>query len=325
MSDPRSFRVNKIIESGVMELQVEKFTQLNILPSTKYEIYHNSLRSTNPSFKQIGTPTNIETREMEVNTEDIEMCDKEMQFTYGDDTGLYNLLKEIKKRKKESKNNTNTKTTTTTTTTTNETLLEAANIYSTKKNNSLLDFNNSSSSTTRLTTFLQKNSFLIETILEENLDFVSKSREQLDSNSKKNALDDDFDEKKNKKNNIFDTNSTWLKIGDEKNNGQNELIRSRKVTMVKFSFLQPQLFMTVHPFPVDVEVEDDLKPFKVLFLNLAIFEVIYIIFNFFFFFFFSCFQINKEECKLCSYINNKYKISKFKLNFFVIINKKNNK
>ena len=53
IADPRLFRIQKIRDSGVMDMQMEKFTQLTLLPSTKYGLYMSDLRVSEPAMKQV--------------------------------------------------------------------------------------------------------------------------------------------------------------------------------------------------------------------------------------------------------------------------------
>jgi hypothetical protein len=66
--DRRGKRLSKIFASGVLDMQEEKFSQLNINPTTPYELYLRQLRSNNSSMKQIGVPNENNTRTIEVNT-----------------------------------------------------------------------------------------------------------------------------------------------------------------------------------------------------------------------------------------------------------------
>jgi hypothetical protein len=97
--DSRGKRLSKIFASGVLDMQEEKFSQLNINPTTPYELYLRQLRSNNSSIKQIGVPNENNTRTIEVNTDDIPTADKEVQFSYGDDTLLFNIMRVISERK----------------------------------------------------------------------------------------------------------------------------------------------------------------------------------------------------------------------------------
>ena len=97
--DSRGKRLSKIFASGVLDMQEEKFSQLNINPTTPYELYLRKLRSNNSSIKQIGVPNESNTRTIEINTDDIVTADKEVQFSYGDDTLLFNVMRVINERK----------------------------------------------------------------------------------------------------------------------------------------------------------------------------------------------------------------------------------
>ncbi|CAE7842603.1 unnamed protein product, partial [Symbiodinium microadriaticum] len=53
-----------------------------------------------PLFRQMGVPVEITTRDMDINTEEIVMIDKEVQYVYGDDTSLINAMKRVEARRK---------------------------------------------------------------------------------------------------------------------------------------------------------------------------------------------------------------------------------
>jgi hypothetical protein len=52
--DPRARRLGKLLSSGVLDLQEEKISQLNIISSSAYDQYHRVLRSQTPLMKQSG-------------------------------------------------------------------------------------------------------------------------------------------------------------------------------------------------------------------------------------------------------------------------------
>eukprot|EP01031_Cornospumella_fuschlensis_P039320 gene39320-47860_t len=79
IADPRSMRVQRIMNSKVLDLHSEKFTQLTLLPSTPYEFYNNILRKPNAHIKQVGVPVDQEVREIEVNTDEVVMKDEVVQ------------------------------------------------------------------------------------------------------------------------------------------------------------------------------------------------------------------------------------------------------
>ena len=55
--------------------------------------------SQSPSVRQMGVPVEQNTRDMEVQSEEITMADKEVQFVYGDDTSLINAMKRVVARR----------------------------------------------------------------------------------------------------------------------------------------------------------------------------------------------------------------------------------
>ena len=114
--DPRARRLAKLLASGVLDLQEEKVTQLNITSSTAYDQYHRMLRAQIPIIKQTGNSSSEETRDVEVNTDEVMKKDREIQFTNGDDTKLLNLITAVEERRAAKRRNE----------TLSETLLETA-------------------------------------------------------------------------------------------------------------------------------------------------------------------------------------------------------
>jgi hypothetical protein len=249
MTDPRGIRMQKLLDSGVMELQFEKATIMNVLPSTPYELYQRNLRLPTANVRQIGVPVESEKRDMEVNTDVIDTASKSVQFSYGDDTTFYRTLEEIRRKKGLSTQGGGNKS------------------HSDRETKSISDapdggyggFNSQpsdshSSSTfgaTRLATFLQRASRLCEHVLDQQ----SESKESEDTKSTANSGAARFS--------IFDSAKGWVVMGTDKSNGGNEPVRTRKINCVKFSALQPHLLMTAHPYPADEQAELDLKPYKV--------------------------------------------------------------
>lgn len=160
MTDPRGQRIQRLLNSKVMELQVDKQTILNQLPITPYELYMRNLRLSNASVRQIGVPVDLEKRDMDVNTDAIETADQSVQFSYGDDTAFYRTMDEIKaRRNKQSSDHKGERGGNTSTSSGSQ-----ANPAHT---NTTADVSNSSSAVgaTRLTTFLQHASRICEHIL----------------------------------------------------------------------------------------------------------------------------------------------------------------
>eukprot|EP01038_Epipyxis_sp_PR26KG_P006703 gene6703-9195_t len=252
ISDPRSHRVQKLLESGVMELQVEKFVQLNIAPSTLYELYHSQLHAANnPTIKQIGVPNQQDKRDMEVATDEIVSCDKEVQFCYGDDTVLYNIMDEIKRRKnKTNQNNVGQAVGESLLITARSSHVSGASVGTGDEDDGLSENMMGS----RFASFLHKSSSLMESILEESNQNTFKNNQEKGGGRGISVLYRNAQT-------IFESNSDWSVFGNEKSKGANEIIRTRCSAVIKYSSLQPHLCMTLHPYPEE-EDNEDLRPYK---------------------------------------------------------------
>ena len=242
--DPRYRRLNKLLSSGILDLQEEKFTYLNIAPTTRFDLYQRQLRDQNSQLKQIGVPNDLELRDIEVSTDEIIMCNKEIQFNNSDETTFLNVLKAIEK--KLSKN---------IDTTTNESEKSISEILLNEKlqnnNKNISNETNNETSTANLMNFLQKSSQLMETLLDENV-LYSQQNDKIEENSKKNSIKS-----------IFSDEFSWKFFGELSGNGMNELIRYRDTMITKYSELQPHIMLTVHPY--NDKNSDDLKPYKSLY------------------------------------------------------------
>lgn len=249
-ADPRAKRLAKLRDLKIFDLVEEKIVQLNILPGTNYDIYLRHLRAQPPTIKQSGTPFGEDRRDVEINTEDIITFDKEMQFSYGDDTSLLNVMKVVQNRKK------------------NRSLshpesvkgqqlsvLEEAGVIhttSTGKGN-ILGMSSTRQSTTavgvssRLSTFLQRSSQLAITIIEENV------MKKLEKELKRKGASNEFC--------LFSPEYDWVKLGTTADAGENAFLMTRNTSCVRFSTIQPHFVMTAHPYPTGVDT-DDLKPSK---------------------------------------------------------------
>lgn len=81
----------------VFDMQEDSFVQLNIPPIGKFDYYHRNLRMLPPMIKQIGVPQELDSREMETNTDEIEVSDVGMQFSSGsDDTLLLDMIETVR-------------------------------------------------------------------------------------------------------------------------------------------------------------------------------------------------------------------------------------
>ena len=264
---PHYRRLKSIYSSNVLDLQEDKFNQLNILPTTIIDLYYRQLKGTGSNsrttttetntvttlIRQIGVCTREETRDVEVNTDDITYADKEMQFSYGnDETTFLNILRNIQSRGKKGSYSNNTK-------------------------NEMKDFNKTKSDdvshiygTPKLSTFLHKSSILCELILEESRVKAEESSKIKQSKSFDQALD-------SLAKSVLDHNSSWIKVGPERC-GALELIAFRIVNVVAFSPLQPNLVLTAHPYPVDESlVANELKPYTVSLKSNIFIDILFII------------------------------------------------
>lgn len=233
MADPRNVRIQRILCSNVLDMKVERATFLNIPPSSKYDLYLNEIRSVDSKIKQMGVPTDLEIREVDVNTDEITSCDKELQFCHGDDTNFLNVLKTIRKKKSRDS--------------------ELKSIEASEDRNlSVATHDRSDGNSSRLSEFLRKSSMAIENLLSE---------------TNRTTLPAKSIERDHK---MLIEKFPWKDAGRDGKNGGNELLRSRPAAYVKFSELNADVFLTIHPFPESDS--EDLRPFKVIrFLTLDYF------------------------------------------------------
>eukprot|EP01041_Mallomonas_annulata_P007201 gene7201-14683_t len=255
-ADPRAKRLFKLRKLNIFDLHEEKFVnQLNIPPGTQHDMYLRLIRSNNPPIKQIGIPLGDNTRETEMQTDDIVMVDKEMQFCYGDDTALWNIMRVAKSRIEEDKKSTSRSTSSRRSMTLLEEAFQHNKIYSNNNSNSNTnkientDQNNSSS--VHLSSFLEKSSQLCISLLEEH-----KLRRDEIKNKNKN------DTSNKSQSQIFATEHSWEFLADDLE--ANICITSRKTVALRYSTIQSQILMTAHAYPLDAQNED-LKPYTGLY------------------------------------------------------------
>ena len=254
ITDPRLIRIQKLLETQVMELNTEKHTILNTLSCSLYDLYMRNLRLNTSTQRQIGVPIELEKRDIDCNTDSIDVANKSIQYSYGDDTVFYQICDNIKKKKLyNNKNNNNNEyknisdtenTTTNTTTTGTSTSIDQ-------------HFNIGILGATRFTTFLQNSSRLFEHLLtQNNLNTKEIEESKSDSSNSTNTSTTT----------LLDTTTTnkgWSAMDKDRTNGGNEMIRTRRISCVKFSTLQSHIVMTAHPYPTDEQADLDLKPYKV--------------------------------------------------------------
>jgi hypothetical protein len=233
-----------------MDLAIDKSTQLNILPRTKYELYQSILRLPEPPIKQMGVPISMEKRDMEINTDEIIMVDKEMQFSYGDDTALFNTINEIRRKKDH------------TSIGSDNSQRVATNYMENATSFDSDSFESNVRGAAKLTAFLNCSAYLFESSLPAASGGEEKSNERSSSSSsssKGNAFS------------VFAPDSSWITLGGDKANGANELISTRRAVSLRFSGMNSNLIVAAYKFPPpeeDPELDMDLKPFKVFIVNI---------------------------------------------------------
>eukprot|EP01032_Pedospumella_encystans_P013283 gene13283-15302_t len=245
IADPRVIRAQKLLAANVMELGPAKSTILNILPVSKYDLYMRNLRLANAPVRQIGVPFHLEKRDIDTNTDNVEVAHKSVQFSYGDDTTFYRIMDNIRARRNKSEEKQNDEGPSRSTT-----------------NNSTVEVDSTSIGATRLASFLQHASRVCETLLDEqyNNNNNGRSGDSGESKSSTNRRDDSRSQYS-----LFDAGKDWVTLGKDGTNGGNETVRTRRISCVKFSPLQPHLLVSAHVFPTDESAEMDLKPYKGLY------------------------------------------------------------
>jgi hypothetical protein len=287
IADPRTIRIQRILQSGVLRLSLEKFTILNILPTSPYDYYLSEIRKPNSTVKQTGIPSDIEYRELEVATDEVETKNKESQFCYEDDTAFFNAISQIKDKKMNSqKKRRNNGTEDNVNSQMTEIQSQQSSLKEKEKEKELeeekqeevdVDISIGASS---VSVFLDKASVICETILRESrkTSLSSAAAAASSSSSFKNILN----------------NSGWISYGVDSSNGPSELIRYRDCVDVQLSLSSPLRILFTHPFPEDPERQiNDLKPMKVscclfvfllFFLFLFLFPLYSLLFLWFFYF-----------------------------------------
>ena len=223
-----------------MDLAVDKLTQLNILPRSKYELYQSILRQIpEPPIKQVGVPMSAEKRDMDMNTDEISYSDKEMQFCHGDDTAFFNIIGSIQRSR-------------------GAVHLEAKQSSTVEIGTDALSdsFETNARGAAQLTTFLNRAAYLFESSLPSSSS--SRFLPAEEKASEKHSTSSKFS--------VFLKNNEWISLGGDKVNGANELISTRNAVSVRFSSLNPSLIISAYAYPPpedDPDLDVDLKPFKV--------------------------------------------------------------
>lgn len=258
---PREARLRMIRSSGVLDMRTDTFVNFNMAPSTKFDTYHRILRANPPIVSQRMCATVLEKRDIEVSTDPIDMVDKEMQFTFDDETDMYNIIRCIRERRGKASGGS---------------LLEAAGIVSARNRPAVpLALRDGSDPKTEdghaqtlsdggaldngsinsLSLFLQRASHVMESLLVES-DLRNRSKTTSSARRSKSVRPAGIDGPP-----LFD-DSEWVALGQGGTSGYLEYIRNRPTLCIKFSELQPNLLLTGHP-ALEIESDDEIKPFSV--------------------------------------------------------------
>lgn len=163
-----------------------------------------------------------------------------MQFSYGDDTALLNIIRVIQSRKDGGRRDFSG----------GPSILQEAGV-AISSGSSMTD----DTAGISLVRFVQQSSQLCLALLEEKngTDRGRRHRAESDAATGGTAL--------------FSAGCRWEVLGQAAANGANELVRTRKVSSVKFSALQPHVLMSSHPPPSSDEDPEgeDLRPLKGLY------------------------------------------------------------
>jgi hypothetical protein len=144
IADPRKIRIQRVLSSGVLQMQLERSTVLNLAGMSKYDYYLGELQKEN-RIQQVGAPSDAEIRDMEISTDEVQSDSKEVQFCFEDDTSFYNALTRIRKRSE------------------------------IKPSTNVLEMEQSSNARGNLSSFLNKSSRIVEQLIDEESD--SKANE----------------------------------------------------------------------------------------------------------------------------------------------------
>jgi len=96
--DPRVVRARMLKQQ--LKFNQEKFVCLDQSPLSEYDLYIRKLHNLKGSIAQKSSQSNEDDREIETQTDDIEVKEQEVQFQCGnDDTNFYNLISTIEASK----------------------------------------------------------------------------------------------------------------------------------------------------------------------------------------------------------------------------------
>lgn len=237
IADPRTVRIQRILSSGVLNLQLEKHLLYNTLPTDPYDFYIQSLRASTSKVRQVGVPMDVEHCDMEINTEEITLQDKEVQHCFEDDMAFFQMLDTFEKKNKNKGDSLS--------------WIKEAKQSSPFSNHDFETDENDSLKVNKLTNFLQNTVSVFETVF----------RERFTKNDQSEAIT----RYRSSQETLFSNETSWVAYGKGFKHGSNELLCTRTYSSVVFSVLQSYLFLITHPVPIGDALDLDLRPQKVSF------------------------------------------------------------
>lgn len=218
-------------------MKIEKFTIVNISPSSRYDLYIQHIRKPDSSIKQVGTPNDMDSREIEVNTEELLTENKEVQFCYDDDTLMYQLMDAVVISKRQ------------TTKSKDYQHSSVRKLLQENQTRKYMEYGEDTESVDhfqmagRLSSFLQKSTLIFDALL------------------KSNKLANYSQPESSKTHSLF-CKSLQKQFGDRSSDGSLELIKYRKISHVSCCKKNPSMFLAYHYYDDD-NSDNDLRPFKV--------------------------------------------------------------
>lgn len=231
--DPRYRRVRKLLSSGVLDLQEESSNQLNIVPSTKHDLYSRLLRSPGAGMRQIGVPADLEVRDVECYTDEVLTEQKDVQCSYGDDTTLLHLIKAVKNSRTKDSSTAYSSTSTGTSTVGEEEFKSVIDVLDRYSTTSKLRTDNTSTST-KLASFLQTASTVMEGLLREAAYCTTSATHE----AARVAKARDYNAQSS---GLFAKDVSWQYLGSG-----TTLLQERTTAAVRHSELQPHVLITAH-------------------------------------------------------------------------------
>jgi hypothetical protein len=260
---PREGRLRSLRD--LLDMRTDSFVHLTLAPRTKYETFQRMLRADPPTIAQQTTSTRSEQRDIDTGTDPIEQVHREIQVGLGDEIDLLNIIRCIKDRRSSGK------------TQFKQSLLEEAGVapmIPTMKADRALgsgsrsEFEAESGGPSGLSSFLQRSSRVMESLLVEGELRAAQRSGRKNPGSSSNSLssyrlpDSSPDTARVDSNvNLFTDSYPWATLGRNALSGYLEYIKNRPPSIVRFSGLQPNVMITCHAAPENEEMaQEEMKP-----------------------------------------------------------------